>query len=230
MVHWLRVCLPAQGTELQSLVGKIPHALEQLSLCARAVLWSPGATILKPAHLELRSAGSPHPRSLCTQLESSPSLMHLEKCAHTAVNTPCSCKQIKIKTRKLSDGSTTPLISGSTVPFGFLPLPQQAFAILFFISGDLTFTSDGLSSLIVLDPPRSFQAKAQLSFQNLVVVVCLFLVLYFSVFCVRPINWMLDLLGCFSDLLSVFYLFDFMFYYLKGILDYHTFLKNLIIF
>ena len=54
----------------------------------------------------------------------------------------------------------------------------------------------------------------------------LFLVLYFSVFSVLPISWMLDLLGCFSNLLSLFSLFDFMFYYLKRILDYHTIFKK----
>ena len=34
VAQWLRICLPMQGTWVQSLVGKIPHATEQLSPCA----------------------------------------------------------------------------------------------------------------------------------------------------------------------------------------------------
>ena len=37
MVHWIRIHLPMQGTRVQSLVQEnphIPHATEQLSLCA----------------------------------------------------------------------------------------------------------------------------------------------------------------------------------------------------
>ena len=31
VVQWLRICLPIQGTQVQSLVGEDPHATEQLS-------------------------------------------------------------------------------------------------------------------------------------------------------------------------------------------------------
>ena len=31
---WLRICLPVQGTQVDPWSGKIPHAAEQLSLCA----------------------------------------------------------------------------------------------------------------------------------------------------------------------------------------------------
>ena len=34
MVQWLRIHLPMQGPWVQSQVGKISHAVEQLSLCA----------------------------------------------------------------------------------------------------------------------------------------------------------------------------------------------------
>ena len=37
MVQWLRICLPMHGTWVQSLVQKIPHATEELSLCATTV-------------------------------------------------------------------------------------------------------------------------------------------------------------------------------------------------
>ena len=34
MVQWIRICLPVQGSGVQSLVKKIPRALAQLSSCA----------------------------------------------------------------------------------------------------------------------------------------------------------------------------------------------------
>jgi len=34
VVQWLRICLLMQGTQVQFLVGKILHAMGQLSLCA----------------------------------------------------------------------------------------------------------------------------------------------------------------------------------------------------
>ena len=34
VVQWVGICLPVQGTVVQSLVGKILHAVEQLSPCA----------------------------------------------------------------------------------------------------------------------------------------------------------------------------------------------------
>ena len=33
VAKWIRICLPMQETWVPSLVWKIPHALEQLSLC-----------------------------------------------------------------------------------------------------------------------------------------------------------------------------------------------------
>ena len=36
VVQWLRIHLPIQGTRVQALVRKIPHAAEQLSLCTTA--------------------------------------------------------------------------------------------------------------------------------------------------------------------------------------------------
>ena len=30
VAQWLRICLPMQGTRVRALVGKIPHAAEQL--------------------------------------------------------------------------------------------------------------------------------------------------------------------------------------------------------
>ena len=41
VVQWLRICLATQGTLVQSLVLKIPHAMEQLS---------PSATTTEPRH------------------------------------------------------------------------------------------------------------------------------------------------------------------------------------
>ena len=44
VVQWLRIHLPMQGTWVQSLVRKIPYALEQLSHCAASTepdCWSP---------------------------------------------------------------------------------------------------------------------------------------------------------------------------------------------
>ena len=32
VAQWLRICLPVQGTRVRALVGKIPHAAEQLGL------------------------------------------------------------------------------------------------------------------------------------------------------------------------------------------------------
>ena len=46
MVQWLRICLPMQGTQVQSLIEKIPHAADQLSprdTTVEPVLQSPGA-------------------------------------------------------------------------------------------------------------------------------------------------------------------------------------------
>ena len=34
VIQWLRICLPAQGTQVQSLVWETPHAAGQLGLCA----------------------------------------------------------------------------------------------------------------------------------------------------------------------------------------------------
>ena len=34
VVQWLRICLAKQGTWVQSLARKIPHAVGQLSLCS----------------------------------------------------------------------------------------------------------------------------------------------------------------------------------------------------
>ena len=34
VAQWLRICLPMQGTRVEALSGKIPHAAEQLSPCA----------------------------------------------------------------------------------------------------------------------------------------------------------------------------------------------------
>ena len=34
VVQWLRVHLALQGTQVQSLVRKIPHAVDKLNLCA----------------------------------------------------------------------------------------------------------------------------------------------------------------------------------------------------
>ena len=42
MVQWIRICLPRQGTQVQSVVQEDPHASGQLS---------PGE-LLKPEHLE----------------------------------------------------------------------------------------------------------------------------------------------------------------------------------
>ena len=38
VVQWIRICLPMEGTQVQSLARKIPHATEQLSPCARVLL------------------------------------------------------------------------------------------------------------------------------------------------------------------------------------------------
>ena len=32
VMQWVRICLPMQGTQVRSLVGKIPHAVQQLTL------------------------------------------------------------------------------------------------------------------------------------------------------------------------------------------------------
>ena len=34
VAQWLRICLPMQGAQVQTLVWKIPHIVEQLSPCA----------------------------------------------------------------------------------------------------------------------------------------------------------------------------------------------------
>ena len=34
VVQWLRICLPVQGRGFDPWSGRIPHAAEQLSLCA----------------------------------------------------------------------------------------------------------------------------------------------------------------------------------------------------
>ena len=63
MVQWLRIRLPMQGHRFEPWSRKIPHAAEQLGLCATTtepVLYSPCATttevcvpqLLKPTHLE----------------------------------------------------------------------------------------------------------------------------------------------------------------------------------
>ena len=47
VVQWMRIHLPMQGTWVQSLVQKIPHAAEQLSLSTTTTepsLWGPWAT------------------------------------------------------------------------------------------------------------------------------------------------------------------------------------------
>ena len=36
VAQWLRPCLPMQGTQFEPWSGKIPHAIQQLSLCATA--------------------------------------------------------------------------------------------------------------------------------------------------------------------------------------------------
>ena len=56
MIHWISICLSMQGRGVQSLSGKIPHALEQLSPCittTEPVLESPQAAITEAMHLEL---------------------------------------------------------------------------------------------------------------------------------------------------------------------------------
>ena len=49
--QWLRIRLPMQGTQVRAPVREIPHAAEQLSLCAATtepVLYSPRATTTEP--------------------------------------------------------------------------------------------------------------------------------------------------------------------------------------
>ena len=55
VIHWIRICLSMRGTGVQSLSGKIPHALEQLSPCVTTtepVLSSPQAATTEAMHLE----------------------------------------------------------------------------------------------------------------------------------------------------------------------------------
>ena len=64
--QWLRICLPMQGTQVQSLVQEAPHAVGQLSPCSTATelkLWS-----LCPA------VRSHYGKKSAPQLESGPSL------------------------------------------------------------------------------------------------------------------------------------------------------------
>ena len=61
MVQWLRTRLPLQGTRARSLVWKIPHAEEQLSLhpaTTEPALWSPRAATPEPACLEAVSTAT----------------------------------------------------------------------------------------------------------------------------------------------------------------------------
>ena len=54
VIQWLRICLPMQGTWVQSLVWEDPTCMEQLSLCARtteSALRSP-LQLLKPMQLD----------------------------------------------------------------------------------------------------------------------------------------------------------------------------------
>ena len=59
MVQWLRICLPMQGTQVQSLVQEAPHAMGQLSphsTAAAPKLWSLCSTVREATVV----------RSLCT--------------------------------------------------------------------------------------------------------------------------------------------------------------------
>ena len=61
MVQWLRTRLPLQGTRARSLVWKIPHAEEQLSLhpaTTEPALWSPRAATPEPVCLEAVSTAT----------------------------------------------------------------------------------------------------------------------------------------------------------------------------
>ena len=72
VVQWLRIRLPVQGTRVQALVWKIPHAAEQLSPCA---------TTPEPVHLEpvLCNKRSHRDQSPHTAMKSSPHSPQLEK-------------------------------------------------------------------------------------------------------------------------------------------------------
>ena len=84
MVQWLRICLPMQGTQVQSLVGKISHALGQLSLCA---------TTTEPILCNYRSLGAQGPcsatreasavRSPCTATRADPARTTRESPMHS---------------------------------------------------------------------------------------------------------------------------------------------------
>ena len=54
MAQWLRICLPMQGTQVQSLVWEDPIATEQLSPCALLLSLHSGARV--PQLLSPRAA------------------------------------------------------------------------------------------------------------------------------------------------------------------------------
>ena len=89
VVQWLRICLPMQGTQVQSLIQKIPHAADQRS---------PRATTIEP---ELQSPGAAAteawvPQSPCSTAREatavrSPRSPQLEK-AHTQQRRPSTAQ------------------------------------------------------------------------------------------------------------------------------------------
>ena len=59
VAQWLRTRLQMQGTQVRALVGKIPHAAEQLSLCATTT-----EPVLKSLQATTTEARVPRARAL----------------------------------------------------------------------------------------------------------------------------------------------------------------------
>ena len=87
VVQWLRICLPVQGTQVQSLVQEAPHAVGQLSphsTAAEPKVWSLCSTVREASTV----------RSLCTAAGEWPPSLQPEK-AHATQRRPREAKRKK---------------------------------------------------------------------------------------------------------------------------------------